>query len=178
MTKKLIAFLAPLLVSFSTGCMTYRNFPTQSPASMPAKREATLHYNIDGSALFAGPSAIRDVLASDAPYSSLSPSDKPGNSGDFLQVKIDQSPPSMPAVVFGYISYSTLTILPFWSNQDGSILTFTLYRNGAQQESKEYLINRGTFVWLGMLPFAWVNFMTPSEADAFRACARDFLARI
>ena len=166
-----------LLMACSTSaCMTYHNFPeVPSTPSITPKHSGVLVYQIEGSALFAGPTAIRNVVTSEAPYASSVPTDKEVKSGDYLHVSIAQTSPSMAATVFGYISYSTLTILPFWSNQDGSVLTFMLYRNGALVSSKEYVINRGTFVWLGMLPFAWVNFMTPSEEQAFAASTSDFL---
>ena len=170
-----------LILLFCSGCMTYQNFPSDrlTPISPPpARRAATLGYNIEGGSLFAGPAAIRNVIATEAPFTASAPAENEHKLSYFLSVKITQLPPSVPAVVFGYLSYATLTILPFWSTHDGTALTFILYKDGLQQKAKEYLINRATFIWLPMLPVAWINFMTPSEEDAFAASAREFLADI
>ena len=84
----------------------------------------------------------------------------------------------MPAVFFGYLSVSSATLLPFWSMNDGSVLQFTLYRDGENLRSQEYVISRNSFVWLGMLPLVWVNLLTPSEEEAFASCTRDFLLQL
>ena len=167
-----------LFVFLASGCMTYRNIPIVSEDSSPAKRPASLSYHIEGSALFAGPTAVRDALTAHAPYAELLPADAPVVKGDYLSVKIEQTPPSAAASVFGYISYATLTAIPFWSLNDGSILTFSLYRNGAVVASKEYVISRSTFVWLPMVVVSWVNALTPSESEAFSASTQDFLRSI
>lgn len=174
--KKLFLIVSVIFLVVNTqACMTYRNYPLIDGPLRVDKKDASLAYRVDGGALFAGPSAIRDVLLTESQYSKFNPVESAPSRGDFLNVKIEQTSPSVSAVVFGYVSYATLTFLPFWSNNDGSILTFTFYRDGTQIDSKEYVINRGTFVWIGMIPFAWVNFLTPSEADAFQSCTRDFL---
>jgi hypothetical protein len=159
------------------GCMTYAGIPDGGkPAAGSSKAPSTLHYSIEGSSLFAGPNAIRSVLAAEAPYQAVGAAEKPPVSGDYLSVKIVQNPPTAPALLFGYISYATLTILPFWSTNDGATLTFTLYREGKQALVREYVLQRKLFVWILMLPLVWVNLITPSEEEAFAASARDFLA--
>jgi hypothetical protein len=84
--------------------------------------------------------------------------------------------PSIPAMVFGYISASTLTLTPFWSTQDGSDLFFEVFKDGERVKTFHYEVRRKGFVWLPMLPVAWVNFFTYSEEDAFRASAYKFFA--
>ena len=158
------------------GCMTYRNFPLdkQTPLSQQ-KRPVSLSYKIEGNSLFAGPNAIRNVLTSEAAFSSTSPAEKEETRGYYLSVNIKQLSPSVPAVVFGYISVSTLTLLPFWSTNDGAVLTFTLYRDRQKKTSKEYVINRNTFIWAPMILVAWINLSNPSEEQAFAAATRDFI---
>lgn len=165
-----ITLLFPIILS---ACMTYGNYPN-SPVLPQTTKSKVLNYKIDGNAMFAGPTAIRDVLA-DSEYEKLIPAEEKVNKGDYLSVDIKQVSPSVPAVVFGYISAGTFTILPFWSTEDGSILTYSMYRNGTKIKAKEYVINRSTFVWLPMALLAWVNVLTPSEEAVFRACTRDFL---
>jgi len=171
---KTIAVMLSLLLS---GCMTYKNIPTVS-TNEPSRRLGKLYYNVEGGSLFAGPIVVREEIVKSAPYTDVLPIDKEISVGDYLSVKIEQTPPSVAASAFGYISYSTLTILPFWSTQDGSILRYSLYRNRVPVATKECVVSRGTFVWLPMILVAWVNAITPSEVDAFRACTRDFLDHI
>lgn len=170
-------FLVICLLALTTGCMTYRNIPPAEANlnNSLQKISGTLNYKIEGDSLFAGPMAVREVLAKEAPYALISATEEDSAKGDYLKVSIAQTPPSIPAVAFGYLSFATLTILPFWSSNDGSILTYSFYRNGEKVGSREYVISRGTFVWIVMLPLAWVNLMTPSENEAFEACTRDFI---
>ncbi len=167
-----------LAVSLSS-CMTYRGYPDAPTVVVPgaAKKIEPLHYAINGSAMFSGPTAIRDALVAEAPFAGVTPADGEVTQGYYLRVKIEQLSPSIPAVLFGYLSYITLTILPSWSTQDGSVLTFTLYKDGKEIRAKDYIIRRGTFVWIVMLPLLWVNLMTPSEDEAFAAATRDFMAQ-
>ena len=162
------------------GCMTYKGFPEgydkPLPRSSPSKK--VLYFAIEGSAMFAGPNAIRVVIAGEAPYEAVSAAEKPPATGDYLSVKIGQLPPTMPALVFGYLSYATATILPFWSTSDGSTLLFTLYRDGATVTTREYVIQRKTFIWILMLPLIWLNATTPSEEETFAASTRDFFATL
>ena len=154
-------FLVICLLALTTGCMTYRNIPPAEANlnNSLQKISGTLNYKIEGDSLFAGPMAVREVLAKEAPYALISATEEDSAKGDYLKVSIAQ----------------TLTILPFWSSNDGSILTYSFYRNGEKVGSREYVISRGTFVWIVMLPLAWVNLMTPSENEAFEACTRDFI---
>jgi len=160
------------------GCITYAGFPEgyDKPLVRSSPAPKTLHFAIEGSAMFAGPNAIRSVLAAEAPYDAIAPAEKPPAAGDFLHVKIAQNPPTMPALAFGYLSYATLTILPFWSTSDGSTLAFTLHRDGAPVTAREYVIQRKSFWWILMLPLVWVNGITPSEEETFAAATRDFLS--
>lgn len=171
--------LAALLVLFLCSCISYSNFPSEHLASLEAssKKNGTLLFAVDGNAMFAGPSAVRDVVVAESAYAKVIPAEVAPSEGLYLSVKMESLAPSIPAVVFGYISISTLTILPFWSTDDGSKLTFSLYRNAKLIDAKDYAIHRGTFVWLGMLPFAWVNLMTASETQAVAAATRDFMAK-
>ena len=178
--NKINHLICVALITFCSGCMTYRNIPTAIDTSQTnsAKRTDPLEYKIEGNAMFAGPSAIRNVIANEAPFETIVPAEKETTQGNYLSIQVQQLSPSIAAVVFGYISCASLTILPFWSTNDGAALTFTLYKDGKKITAKEYVVNRGTFVWMPMLPLIWVNLLTPSEEDAFQAATRDFLKTI
>ncbi len=84
-------------------------------------------------------------------------------------------PPSVPAAGFGYLSFSMLTLLPAWSTQDGYEVIFEVHRDGKRLRSFDYSFQRGSFVWLPMVLFIWVNALTPSEESVFEAVANRFL---
>ena len=167
------------LLLFTISCMSYRHLPQVAENGVANNpRATTLEYRVDGNAMFAGPTVIREEIAASAAFTKKLPTEVEPKTGYFLNVEIKQLSPSIAAVVFGYISYATLTILPFWSTEDGASLTYSFYKDGKRLAAKEYVINRGTFVWLGMLPFVWVNLITPSEEEAFRAATRDFMQQL
>jgi len=82
--------------------------------------------------------------------------------------------PSLPAMAFGYLSAITFTILPAWSTKDGYDLYFELYRDDIKVKTFDYRIKRVGGVWIALLPFVWVNFLTNSEEDAFEAATYQF----
>jgi hypothetical protein len=77
-------------------------------------------------------------------------------------------------MAFGYLSAITFTILPAWSTKDGYDLYFELYRDDIKVKTFDYRIKRVGGVWIALLPFVWVNFLTNSEEDAFEAATYQF----
>jgi len=96
--------------------------------------------------------------------------------GLYLEVETKWKPMTMPALIFGYISVSTLTLLPAWSMHDGYIVKYNIYVDGQKKEAYTYEITRKAGIWLGLLPFAWINLFTYNEEDAFEATAYQFAA--
>jgi len=92
----------------------------------------------------------------------------------FIDIKVTTVAPSVQTMIFGYVSVSTLGATPVWSTQDGNDIVFTLYDKGERIRSYEYEVRRSAFLWLGMLPVAWVNFFTPSEKNVFTAITHQF----
>lgn len=95
--------------------------------------------------------------------------------GYYLLVKSEYRPPSLPAIVFGYISISTLTFLPAWSTRDGYDVFYELYQDGKKIKTFDYRIKRTAGAWILLLPLVWVNLLTDSEADAFESATYQFL---
>lgn len=171
------AILAAALVLWTaTGCVTYRNFPRDYVKSPPAKTAGTLTYKIVGSSAAGGVRELQEVMQKKSPCDSAERTEGPPSSGYYVEIRIKGMAPSIPAMVFGYLSVSTLTLTPFWSTQDGSDLFFEVFKDGERVKTFHYEVRRKGFVWLPMLPIAWVNFFTYSEEDAFRAIAYQFFA--
>lgn len=118
--------------------------------------------------------SLADQFKHHAPFEEVQFSTEKVDEGIFIDVHVEAVLPSNPALVFGYISVSTLTILPFWSTQDGSEIIITVYEDGQRLKGFDYSVRRKGFVWILMLPLIWVNAFTPNEAEAFEAITNQF----
>ena len=101
--------------------------------------------------------------------------DEKPKKGLYVEVDTDWKALSMPALIFGYLSVSTLTLLPAWSTKDGYIVKYNVYVDEKKMETYNYEITRKVGLWLGLLPFAWINLLTYSEEDAFKATSNRFV---
>lgn len=156
------------------GCATYRGFPEDKVNQPPEANHDRLYYKITGKSIFKGFSALHEVFRDSTGFRESVKTDTMPEEGYFVDVKVSNAAPSVPAVTFGYVSLATYTILPFWSTRNGNNINYDLYKDGVMLGSYEYEIRRKLFVWLGMLPLVWVNGITYSESDAFSASAYDF----
>jgi hypothetical protein len=89
-------------------------------------------------------------------------------------MKSYQKDPSLSAMIFLYLSYATFTIFPSYSGKDGANITFTVYKDNAVWKTFEYEITRKAFVWILTLPVLWLNYIYPSESDAYQAVIDKF----
>ena len=142
--------------------------------------DQTLYYKIEKPDMLTngGPEKIDEMLASQSCFKSV---EKIQNyaipeKGCYLRVSPEWRLPSMAAMGFGYLSFATSTILPAWSTKDGYDLYFTFYRDGSKVKTFDYKIERTAAMWLGLLPFVWVNFLTNSETDAFEVATYQFFS--
>ncbi|WP_078128983.1 LIC12231 family lipoprotein [Leptospira alexanderi] len=169
------AILIILFFSFLQ-CVTYRDFPQNYIGKGPKSKssDTVLYYKIYNGTIAGGSNRLNDVIQFDSPFSQTMKSDTTPEKGLYLKVTIEQKLPNIASLIFGYISFATLTILPVWSNEDGSNVLFQIYRDGQFLKSYEYRVRRSGFVWIFMAPFAWVNAFTYSESEAFEAIAFKF----
>lgn len=174
--RKTITLL--LLPLFLLSCITtYRDFPTTMVGRKPEnKRNSTLYYQIKPFPIldFGGEKALNDVFKHKSIFANTEAVSEIPREGIYCLVETQWMPLSMPALIFGYISIIYLTILPAWSTQEGYVVRYHLFVNGEKKETFEYEITRKTGLWIVFLPFAWINFLTYSEAEAFEATAYQF----
>lgn len=157
------------------GCVGYRNVPRVSAAA-PDIEYPDLKYRYTGTGgMFGGTSGLKDLFRKGGYFRSVERVSVVVDKGLFIDVRIRSISPSIPAIAFGYISVSTLTLLPFWSTQDGYEVLFDLYRDGKRLKSYEYEFRRNSFIWAPMVALIWVNAFTPSEYGSFEAVGRKFL---
>lgn len=166
------------LMVLLSGCMTYRDFPTEYVSKPPtAKPYKKLSYKIerfDALSLGGATATFKHVFRSQTPFMETEAVDEIPAKGLFCLVSFEPKDISLGALIGGYISYSTLAVLPAWSTQDGYFVRYDLYVDGEKKQSHEYEITRKAAVWLGLLPVIWVNALTYSEEDAIKATAFKF----
>lgn len=164
-----------LFIATINGCVSYGNYPkidnVQTEDEYP-----DLKLTLSGTKGWGGGArALEGVLIREGNFKSVEKLSEKENKGLLINANVRGVSPSISAAAFGYLSYSTLTFLPFWSTQDGYEIDFEVYNNGKRLKNYNYSFNRRTFVWMPMILFVWVNYFTPSEKDAFEAITRQFL---
>lgn len=163
-----------------TGCIsTYRDFPVDAIGKIQAPGTCeVMYYNVKKFDILdsGGYSKLQEFFQSAPICRKMKQVNEVPGKGLYLEIEEQWKPLSMPALIFGYISLSTMTILPCWSTKDGYIVYYHLYQDGQKKETYRYDITRKGGIWLGLLPFAWVNAITYSEGDAFAATANQFWA--
>lgn len=179
--KTLLLPLALCATVALSGCITaYRDIDeARLHAAAPAKTLPALKYAVSGSSLLNGHLAIRETFDKQSPFlktEQVTAPETPPADDLYVKATVENLPPSIPAGVAAYVSYSTLFLLPFWSTQDGSRVLFDVYRHGAHQKRYEYELHRRTFGWIVLTPFIWANAINHTEHDAFEYATKQFLA--
>jgi len=161
-----------------TGCVTtYRDFPVDA-LGKPLEPGScdVLHYNVKRFDILDSGGYNRlnaKFNTSKICHKAISMETAP-DQGLFVEVETKWKPMSMPAFIFGYISLSTLTILPSWSTEDGYVIKYNVYVDKQLKETYQYDATRKTGLWLGLLPLAWINWATYDEVDVFDATTAQF----
>lgn len=164
--------------TFLSSCIIgYQDFPEEMVGKRPSSKPYhTLYYKINEFPVIdtGGQSALHSVFRNKSPFQNTDVVTKMPEKGVYCLVDPKWKPFGIAALVFGYISFSTLTMLPAWSLQEGFIIDYHLFIDGERQRTFEYEITRKGALWAGLLPLIWINFFTYSEAQAFEATAYRF----
>lgn len=172
-----IAF-ALLLLFLLSGCITtYRDFPVEGLNQPPQYRgQGTLHYQVKRFDIleFGGFDALNEAFRENGIFEKTEKVLEPSAEGLYIEANVRWKRMSTPALIFGYISAITLTLLPAWSTEDGYEVYFHVHRNGQKLKTFEYQITRKAGLWILLLPFAWINFLTYDEDEVFAATANQF----
>lgn len=171
----IVCFCAMLLLS---GCIShYTNVSDDLAAPYAAKSPVGFKVYDRVRMSGAGPSAVVSTLKQHEYFKNAVQSYEVGvpERGIFVEVTPIYQEPSFMALFFGNFSLSTLTILPAISDEDGFDLRFEVFREGKLVLSREYPARRFMVMWIGTLPFFWLNSLATSEADAFAAITQEFL---
>ena len=99
----------------------------------------------------------------------------PPEKGVYCAVYVRQKAPSDEAELFTYLSLRTLGLIPSYSGTSAYVLRFDLYVDKELQKIYRYQIRQDRWMWVGLLPFLWVNFFTAGIDEAYRAIVNQFL---
>lgn len=170
------------VVLLLSGCITaYTGYPRAVDISRQGPGAHVAAYTIKKFDVLnaGGEQAIEETLRESPAFADadrLYEGDPVPGKGVVVEVDPNYQAPSLPAVIFGYLSVTTLTILPAYSAKDGYSVGYRVSVDGAPAKTYRYTVRRKVGLWLPLLVFIWVNLLTTSEEDAFHATTSRFLA--
>lgn len=98
----------------------------------------------------------------------------PPQRGVFCSVDVTSKPHSSKAWFFQVLTAISIGFIPSYSGESGYIVRYDLYIDGDLKKRYVYVITRQLSVWLGLLPFIWVNALTPSDGEALASTVDGF----
>ena len=179
-------FLLPFLALGLTSCIvTYRDFPSvQAQLQLPQSKNLSISYQLNFEELTWPPylyvkslnvqHALERSFEEERVFSDATPALTPPAKGLFVLVSAKLKPHSLLYDTLGAISGNFYLLLPVYSGKGGYIVRYELYIDKQLRKVYRYEITEKMVVWLGLLPFVWVNFFTYTEEEAFVATAHQF----
>lgn len=164
------------LSALGSGCAVVSYRHDDASGTRPAQRVETMYYKVRAvqGLSMGGVDGLKRAMKQNEVFARSEMGDAPTSRGVSVDVNAVWVPPSIPAAVYGYVDLSLLGLLPLYSDSTGYDMQYTVYRDGRLIRIYEYPIRRKVFVWLPVLPFAWVNLFTESESEAFAEVTRRF----
>ncbi len=180
---KFIHLLLLLILTFSSCVTSYRDYPViDAPTKTTNASKIKLFYNVEPFPIleFGGHTALKTFFKTElkSKFNDTEEIRDPKNipqKGVYCKVTTQWAPITAPALIFGYLSMATGTLLPAWSSNEGFDVTYTLYKDGQKVKDFVYSPRRSIFLWIFTLPVIWVNLFTSSEEEAFKATSYQFL---
>ena len=170
------AALMTVVASVCSSCAVVSYRHDDMPLDRPPPRADTMYYRIRPiqGLTMGGMDQLKASMKKNEVFPNTEIVDAPTESGVSVDVNAIWVPPSLGAAVYGYVDISLLALLPLYSDSMGYDVQYTVYRDGRKVRIYEYAIRRRVFMWLPVLPFAWVNWLTNDEKDAFSAITQRF----
>ena len=130
--------------------------------------------------------AVGHTLTASGMFSDLYEVQNQPKVGVFCNVDFEPIPPS--TVVQNYLALQlqfinlgilalipAVTLLPYYTDEGGTTVIYNLYQDGQLRKVYRYPIYKKGAGWLGLLPFAWINYFTTDLADAVEGATFQFL---
>ena len=133
-----------------------------------------------------GYGAVGRTFAASGMFSDLHEIQQPPKAGLFFKVQFEPIPPSTVVQYFlesqlqfinlGILALiPALTLLPYYTDEGGTSVVYSLYQDGRLLKVYRYPIYKKGVGWIGLLPFAWINYFTTDLADAVEGATLQFL---
>lgn len=165
-----------------SGCVTkFKNVDGPEQFYSNNQAIASLNYQIRSTPVFTAKADLKSIdksLKSSKLFTNTERyyDELPPQKGIYINIEATYNLPTVPALVFGYLSVATITILPAWSNHDGYKATYSIYNNGELIKTFEYDRERFIALWLPILPFAWIDLLTDGSYESFASMTNQFLS--
>jgi hypothetical protein len=187
-----LVLLCLFSVALASCIVTYTESPrAERSASLP-KKDVRIYYHVDPFDLcskglasaragfdFPYPSRenyqqLQHAFTEIHLFSEATPASAPPEKGIYCSVDIAHQPQSRFAGGFNLASIIFLTVLPSYSASSTDLVQFELSVDRELKKMHQYRVTKVRGTWRALLPFAWINFFTPSRGEAFRAVAQQF----
>ena len=130
--------------------------------------------------------AVGQTLTASGMFSDLIEVQRPPKAGVFCKVQFESTPPSTVVQYFlesqlqlinlGILALiPALTLLPYYTDEGGTTAIYSLYQDSQLLKAYRYPIHKKGAGWIGLLPFAWINYFTTDLADAVEGATLQFL---
>ena len=133
-----------------------------------------------------GSRAVGRTLTASGMFSDLIENQNPPEAGFFCTV--DFSPIQPSTVVQYYLASQgvffltyigalipAFSLLPYYTDEGGTTVIYSLYQDNQLLKVYRYPIYKKGAGWIGLLPFAWINYFTTDLADAVEGATLQFL---
>ena len=74
------------------------------------------------------------------------------------------------------LNIASFMLVPWYHDSHGYVVLYNLHLDGKLQSTYRYEITETGIMWLPLGLFAWVNYFTTGETEAFEETARQFVA--
>lgn len=108
-------------------------------------------------------------------FSAANPRLTPPEKGLYCSVQVDYHPVNDVEAAALAVSYATSAVVPAYHRTSRHVVRYHLFVDQALKKTYEYTIGTTEGAWLGLVPFAWVNVLTPSLGDALQATTYQFM---
>jgi len=133
-----------------------------------------------------GSRAVGRTLTASEMFSDLIETQNPPKSGLFCTVDFSPIEPSkvvqyylgsQAVLLFTYIGalIPAFSLLPYYTDEGGTTVIYSLYQDDQLLKVYRYPIYKKGAGWIGLLPFAWMNYFTTDLADAVEGATLQFL---
>ena len=133
-----------------------------------------------------GSRAVGRTLTASGMFSDLIETQNPPEAGFFCTVDFSPIQPSkvvqyyLASQAVFYFTYigaliPAFSLLPYYTDEGGTTVIYSLYQDNQLLKVYRYPIYKKGAGWIGLLPFAWINYFTTDLADAVEGATLQFL---